>query len=112
MHSHPKEADLPALLAELCDAGVEFIVLGGVAAVLQGVPITTIDLDIVHRRWLFPGTQIRRINPGRGSPIAAVVTRSERWSMTPDHVLAGRPVGWNSAISADGGYGRYAMSGA
>src|SRR5262245_17223905 len=50
MPLHPKAADLPALLATLCDAGVEFIIVGGVAAVLQGVPITTTDLDIVHRR--------------------------------------------------------------
>lgn len=50
MPSHPNAADLPALLAILCDAGVEFIVVGGAAAVLQGVPITTQDLDIVHRR--------------------------------------------------------------
>ena len=52
MPSHPKAADLPALLATLCDAEVEFIIVGGVAAVLQGVPITTIDLDIVHREDL------------------------------------------------------------
>src|SRR5262245_43757154 len=50
MPSHPKEADIPALLEKLCDAGVEFIVVGGAAAVLQGAPITTNDLDIVHRR--------------------------------------------------------------
>ena len=49
MQWHPKAADLPALLAKLCDAGVEFIIVGGVAAVLQGVPITAIDLDIVRR---------------------------------------------------------------
>jgi hypothetical protein len=29
---------------------VEFIVVGGVAAVLAGAPISTFDLDIVHRR--------------------------------------------------------------
>jgi hypothetical protein len=50
MRSHPKEADLPALLEKLCEAGVEFIVVGGAAAVLQGAPITTNDLDIVHRK--------------------------------------------------------------
>jgi hypothetical protein len=50
MHSHPKAADLPALVAKLCDAGVEFIIVGGAAAVLQGAPVTTFDLDIVHRR--------------------------------------------------------------
>ena len=43
MQWHPKEADLPALLAKLCDAGVEFIVVGGTAAVFQGAPITTTD---------------------------------------------------------------------
>jgi len=50
MQSHPRAADLAALLAKLCGAEVEFIIVGGVAAVLQGVPITTNDLDIVHRR--------------------------------------------------------------
>ena len=50
MHLHPNAADLPALVAKLCDAGVEFIVVGGAAAVLQGAPITTVDLGIVHRR--------------------------------------------------------------
>ena len=37
-------------LLELLDAKVEFIVVGGLAAVLLGVPIVTFDLDIVHRR--------------------------------------------------------------
>ena len=50
MPRHPKAADLPALVAKLCDAGVEFIIVGGTSAVLQGAPITTNDLDIVHRR--------------------------------------------------------------
>lgn len=50
MQRHPSAADLPALLAKLCDGGVEFIIVGGAAAVVQGVPITTNDLDIVHRR--------------------------------------------------------------
>lgn len=50
MPPHPKVTDLPALLAALCDAGVEFIIVGGAAAVIQGAPITTVDLDIVHRR--------------------------------------------------------------
>jgi hypothetical protein len=48
--SHPKTTDLRALLSELCAARVEFIVVGGAAAVIQGAPITTQDLDIVHSR--------------------------------------------------------------
>jgi hypothetical protein len=48
--SHPPRADLDALVQALLDANVEFIVVGGAAAVLHGAPITTQDLDIVHRR--------------------------------------------------------------
>ncbi|MGB5268484.1 MAG: hypothetical protein WBN30_17960, partial [Polyangiales bacterium] len=43
-------ADVGELLRRLSKAGVEFIVVGGAAAVLHGAPITTEDLDIVHRR--------------------------------------------------------------
>lgn len=50
MPRHPKAADFTALLARLCDARIEFIIVGGVAAVIQGAPMTTNDLDIVHRR--------------------------------------------------------------
>jgi hypothetical protein len=46
----PKDTDVGELLRRLSDAGVEFIVVGGAAAVLHGAPITTEDLDIVHRR--------------------------------------------------------------
>jgi len=46
----PGYADVGELLRRLADAGVEFIVVGGAAAVLHGAPITTEDLDIVHRR--------------------------------------------------------------
>jgi hypothetical protein len=48
--NHPAAADLDALLAAFAAAEIDFIVVGGAAAVLQGVPITTLDLDIVHRR--------------------------------------------------------------
>ena len=48
--AHPPQADLDALIQSLLGAGIEFIVVGGAAAVLHGAPITTQDLDIVHRR--------------------------------------------------------------
>lgn len=38
------------LLVELIDGEIELIVVGGLAAVLQGAPIVTFDVDIVHRR--------------------------------------------------------------
>ena len=37
-------------LALLARHGVEFIIVGGVAAVAHGAPIVTLDLDVVHRR--------------------------------------------------------------
>lgn len=45
-----RDTDVGELIRRLVDAGVEFIVVGGAAAVLHGAPITTEDLDIVHRR--------------------------------------------------------------
>lgn len=48
--SRPNQADLAALIENLISAGVEFVVVGGAAAVLHGAPTSTIDLDIVHRQ--------------------------------------------------------------
>ncbi|MCP4447454.1 MAG: hypothetical protein GY811_19250 [Myxococcales bacterium] len=48
--AHPKVTDLEALLESLAGAGLEFVVVGGVAAVLHGAPVTTLDLDIVPRQ--------------------------------------------------------------
>jgi len=42
--------DLSALLEGLIKANVEFILVGGLAAVVQGAPLTTMDVDIVHCR--------------------------------------------------------------
>ena len=46
----PRVADLSALLEGLTKAGIDFIVVGGLAAVAQGAPITTMDMDIVLRQ--------------------------------------------------------------
>ena len=46
----PPTADLEALLRALVAGGVEFIVVGGAAAVIHGAPITTQDLDIVPKQ--------------------------------------------------------------
>lgn len=43
-------AELAELLELLLDASVEFILVGGGAAVIHGAPVTTQDIDIVHRR--------------------------------------------------------------
>lgn len=39
-----------AIILGLHQAGVAFIVVGGAAAVMQGAPVITEDLDIVHQR--------------------------------------------------------------
>ena len=44
------ETDLPVMLRALTEGGVEFVVVGGLAAVLNGAPIHTYDLDIVPMR--------------------------------------------------------------
>jgi hypothetical protein len=44
------EYDFGVLLGVLLDAGVEFIVVGGLSATLNGVPVNTFDVDVVHRR--------------------------------------------------------------
>jgi hypothetical protein len=45
-----KPSDYRALFRELAAERVEFIVVGALAAVLQGAPIVTFDLDILRRR--------------------------------------------------------------
>jgi hypothetical protein len=42
--------DFLAVLRALGEHRVDFIVVGGVAAVLAGAPISTFDLDLVHSR--------------------------------------------------------------
>jgi len=42
--------ELGELVALLLDASVDFILVGGGAAVVHGAPITTQDVDIVHSR--------------------------------------------------------------
>ncbi len=43
-------SDFLAALRTLYEGGVQFIVVGGLAAVLNGAPVSTFDLDIVHSR--------------------------------------------------------------
>lgn len=53
MHTNSKNqkiTDLSAILEGLVKADIEFILVGGLAAVVQGAPVTTMDVDIVHNR--------------------------------------------------------------
>jgi hypothetical protein len=44
----PTSASLSEILEGLLEARVDFILVGGLAAVIQGAPITTMDVDVVH----------------------------------------------------------------
>lgn len=44
------EYDFGILLGALLDAGVDFVVVGGLSATLNGVPVQTFDVDVVHSR--------------------------------------------------------------
>jgi hypothetical protein len=46
----PSETDFEGLLRALCAAGVEFIIVGGVAGKAHGSPRLTVDLDVVYAR--------------------------------------------------------------
>jgi hypothetical protein len=43
-----KSASLGDILEGLLWADVDFILVGGLAAVIQGAPVTTMDVDVVH----------------------------------------------------------------
>jgi hypothetical protein len=42
--------DLTSLIEVLLDEEVDFVLVGALAAVAQGAPVTTHDVDIVHAR--------------------------------------------------------------
>jgi hypothetical protein len=46
----PTNANLSEVLEGLLKARVDFILVGGLAAVIQGAPVTTMDVDIVHNQ--------------------------------------------------------------
>jgi predicted nucleotidyltransferase len=50
--------DFKALLRALADGGVEFILVGGVAATIHGAARLTVDVDVVYRR---AGENLERI---------------------------------------------------
>lgn len=68
-------AKFAELLALLSRHGVDFVVVGGVGAVLQGVPILTRDLDVVHART---PDNIRRILAALAEVKAFYRTRTDR----------------------------------
>ena len=58
MNADERSPDFAALLCALCDGGVRFIVVGGLAGIIHGAARTTIDLDVVYER---PPENLRRL---------------------------------------------------
>lgn len=73
-------ADFLAILRTLREHGVDFIVVGGVGAVLQGAPVTTFDLDVVHAR---DPENVERVSQALEALEARYRTQPER-RMRPD----------------------------
>jgi hypothetical protein len=44
------EGKFEATLRRFCESRIEFILVGGLAAVLQGAPVQTFDVDLVYER--------------------------------------------------------------
>ncbi len=65
--------DFLAGLRALATHDVEFIVVGGVCAVLHGAPVTTFDLDVVHNR---DDANLTRLSSQRG--VFGVVSENRR----------------------------------
>jgi hypothetical protein len=78
------------ILKVLTRRRVDFIIVGGVSAVLHGAPVTTFDLDVVHARDLENVTRLlsaleeleavycvqpeRQLRPGETHPAALVIS--------------------------------------
>ncbi len=50
MPTHPDDAEVHSLARLLLDREIEFILVGGAAALVHGSPLRTRDFDAVHRR--------------------------------------------------------------
>lgn len=46
----PTGSDLSTALEVLIKADIEFVLVGGLTAVVQGAPVTTMDVDMVHNQ--------------------------------------------------------------
>ena len=77
--------DFLGMLGVLRDHDVEFIVVGGVCAALHGAPITTLDLDVVHRRT---SENIERLEQALVALDAVYRYHPKRITPTPSHLAS------------------------
>jgi len=86
-----RSADLGALFDGLMASGVEFVLVDGLAAVAQGAPITTLDVDILHHQTdeniqkLL--TSLLSVGARHRRPDDKVIKPKKRDFLGPDHAL-------------------------
>jgi hypothetical protein len=87
-----EQRELVSILGVLLEEGVDMVLVGGLAAVAQGAPITTHDVDIVHART--PDNLDRlmaalaRLNARyRGRPASSPLAADRGALATPGHSL-------------------------
>jgi hypothetical protein len=78
--------DFRDLLLELCDAGADFVVLGGHAVAFHGHPRATKDLDVLVRASLDNAERVYRALVTFGAPLEAFEVKAEDF-ITYDGVL-------------------------
>ncbi len=101
--------NLIELLRLLEAAGVEFVVVGGMAGVMQGAPVVTVDIDIVHRRTTENVARLLGVLEGidaryRSDPRGLAPAKSHL--LGPGHQLLGTRLGPLDVLGevAGGGY--------
>lgn len=77
---------LESLIDRLSAEGVEFVIIGGAAAMIQGAPVLTLDLDIVHRCTSENAARLLRVLSAVGARL-----RADRRNIAPtEAMLLGR----------------------
>ncbi|MFO0582408.1 MAG: hypothetical protein U0229_09065 [Anaeromyxobacter sp.] len=104
---------LTTLLARLAASGTDFLLVGGLAAAAQGTALTTVDVDVVHRR---DAENVRRLlaflqSVGaryRGRPPGQVLRPTEALLLGEGHQLLSTDLGQLDVLGAIEGGRDYA----
>src|SRR5262245_15695033 len=84
------------MILTLTEAGVEFVIVGNVSAVLQGSPIITQDLDLCYRRT---DANLTRLAAALRSLKPRLRHRTSPTFLTSDHSGWGQTLPWRSRMS-------------
>jgi hypothetical protein len=96
---------LETLLARLAASGTEFVLVGALAAVAQGAPLTTFDIDVVHRRDAVNVDRLLAFLASvdaryRGRPAGQVLRPAREALLGTDHQLFSTALGQLDVLGA------------